>query len=366
MRMMGEQFVTGQTIEEALANSRRMEARGFRYSYDMLGEAATTAADAARYLADYESAIHAIGKRRSRARHLRGAGHLDQALGAAPALQPRAARPGHGRTAAAGEGAGRCSRSTTTSASTSMRRRRTGWSSRSTCWKRCALDPELAGWNGIGFVVQAYGKRCPFVLDWLIDLARGGEAPDHGAAGQGRLLGQRDQARPGRRARGFPGLHPQGPHRRLLPRLRPKAARGARRGVSRNSRPTTPRRSRPSPRWRAPNFYPGQYEFQCLHGMGEPLYEEVVGPSKLDRPCRIYAPVGTHETLLAYLVRRLLENGANSSFVNRIADEQVPVEELIADPVEAVRAMPIRRRAARAHRPAARPLRRRARQLGRA
>ena len=68
------------------------------------------------------------------------------------------------------------------------------------------------------------------------------------------------------------------------------------------------------------NFYAGQYEFQCLHGMGEPLYEQVVGPDKLDRPCRIYAPVGTHETLLAYLVRRLLENGANTSFVNRIAD----------------------------------------------
>ena len=67
--------------------------------------------------------------------------------------------------------------------------------------------------------------------------------------------------------------------------------------------------------------------------MGEPLYEEVVGPSGLNRPCRIYAPVGTHETLLAYLVRRLLENGANSSFVNRIADKSVPVSELIADPV---------------------------------
>ena len=69
-----------------------------------------------------------------------------------------------------------------------------------------------------------------------------------------------------------------------------------------------------------PDFYRGQYEFQCLHGMGEPLYEEVVGRDKLNRPCRVYAPVGSHETLLAYLVRRLLENGANTSFVNRIAD----------------------------------------------
>jgi RHH-type proline utilization regulon transcriptional repressor/proline dehydrogenase/delta 1-pyrroline-5-carboxylate dehydrogenase len=87
------------------------------------------------------------------------------------------------------------------------------------------------------------------------------------------------------------------------------------------------------------DFHPGRYEFQCLHGMGEPLYEEVVGPGKLDRPCRIYAPVGTHETLLAYLVRRLLENGANSSFVNRIGDPSVPVEALVADPVEAARAI---------------------------
>ncbi|MBI4046911.1 MAG: bifunctional proline dehydrogenase/L-glutamate gamma-semialdehyde dehydrogenase PutA, partial [Devosia nanyangense] len=82
-----------------------------------------------------------------------------------------------------------------------------------------------------------------------------------------------------------------------------------------------------------PDFEIGRYEFQCLHGMGEPLYEEVVGKDKLDRPCRIYAPVGSHETLLAYLVRRLLENGANSSFVNQIADPDYPIDELIGDPV---------------------------------
>src|SRR6185312_8618444 len=78
------------------------------------------------------------------------------------------------------------------------------------------------------------------------------------------------------------------------------------------------------------DFHPGRYEFQCLHGMGEPLYEEVVGAAKLNRPCRIYAPVGSHETLLPYLVRRLLENGANTSFVNRIANPQTPIETLIA------------------------------------
>ena len=77
------------------------------------------------------------------------------------------------------------------------------------------------------------------------------------------------------------------------------------------------------------------YEFQCLHGMGETLYDQVVGREQLDRPCRVYAPVGTHETLLAYLVRRLLENGANSSFVNRLVDPEVSIDELVADQVEA-------------------------------
>ncbi len=86
-------------------------------------------------------------------------------------------------------------------------------------------------------------------------------------------------------------------------------------------------------------YHDGQYEFQCLHGMGEPLYEEVVGPRKLNRPCRIYAPVGTHETLLAYLVRRLLENGANSSFVHRILDPEVAIAELVADPVDVASAI---------------------------
>ncbi len=119
------------------------------------------------------------------------------------------------------------------------------------------------------------------------------------------------------------------------------------------------------------NYYPGQYEFQCLHGMGEPLYEQVVGKvadGKLNRPCRIYAPVGTHETLLAYLVRRLLENGANTSFVNRIADNTLPLDELVADPVSAVEKLAQqegRRPAASENPAAARSLRQRPEQLRR-
>src|SRR5690606_41364612 len=82
-------------------------------------------------------------------------------------------------------------------------------------------------------------------------------------------------------------------------------------------------------------------EIQGMQGMGDPPYGGVVGSNKLGRPARIYAPVGTHATLLAYLVRRLLENGANSSFVNRIGDKSVSVDELVADPVEVVRSMTV-------------------------
>ena len=104
-----------------------------------------------------------------------------------------------------------------------------------------------------------------------------------------------------------------------------------------------------------PSYDAGQYEFQCLHGMGEPLYEQVVGTpadGKLGRPCRIYAPVGTHDTLLAYLVRRLLENGANTSFVNRIADENIALEDLVQDPVQTVRALAVHDRQLGAPHPA--------------
>jgi RHH-type proline utilization regulon transcriptional repressor/proline dehydrogenase/delta 1-pyrroline-5-carboxylate dehydrogenase len=103
-----------------------------------------------------------------------------------------------------------------------------------------------------------------------------------------------------------------------------------------------------------------EWEYQRLHGMGEELYDQVVGEDQWGRACRVYAPVGSHEDLLAYLVRRLLENGANSSFVNRIADASLPIDALIADPVEKAAALAVKRQDA--HPAAARPLRRRARQ----
>src|SRR5699024_11131894 len=197
-------------------------------------------------------------------------------------------------------------------------------------------DPDLAGWDGIGFVIQAYQKRAPYVIDYVIDLGR---------RTQHRLMirlvkgAYWDTEIKNAQVEGLDGYpvftrkvytdvsYLACAHKLLnapdavFPQF---ATHNAHTLASIYHMAGT-------------DFTEGQYEFQCLHGMGEPLYAEVVGPQsegKLDRPCRIYAPVGTHKTLLAYLVRRLLENGANSSFVNRIADEDVSIEELILDPIQ--------------------------------
>ncbi|TCQ11796.1 L-proline dehydrogenase /delta-1-pyrroline-5-carboxylate dehydrogenase [Rhizobium sp. PP-F2F-G36] len=338
MRMMGEQFVTGETIEEALKRARPLEARGFRYSYDMLGEAATTAADAKRYYADYENAIHAIGKAAAGRGIYEGPG-ISIKLSA---LHPRYVRAQAARVMrellpqvkalaliAKGYDIGLnidAEEADRLELSLDL-------------LEALRLDPDLSGWHGVGFVVQAYGKRCPMVLDVVIDLAR-----RSGHRMMVRLVKGAYWDAEIKRAQvdgleDFPvftrKIHTDVSYiacaRKLL----------AAKDVIFPQFATHNAQSLATIHAMAGlDFTVGDYEFQCLHGMGEPLYDEVVGADKLNRPCRIYAPVGTHETLLAYLVRRLLENGANSSFVNRIADPTVSVDELIADPVEIVRNMP--------------------------
>ncbi|MDH6267422.1 RHH-type proline utilization regulon transcriptional repressor/proline dehydrogenase/delta 1-pyrroline-5-carboxylate dehydrogenase [Rhizobium sp. SG_E_25_P2] len=339
MRLMGEQFVTGETIDEALRRARPLEERGFRYSYDMLGEAATTAADADRYYRDYENAIHAIGKaaagrgvyegpgisiklsalhpRYSRAQAARVMGEL---LGKVKALAALAKRYDIGLNIDAEE-ADRLELSLD-------------------LLEELCLDEALSGWNGMGFVVQAYGKRCPYVLDYIIDLARRSRRRIMVRLVKGAYWDAEIKRAQLDGLDGFPVFTRKiytdvsyiACARKLLAAtdvIFPQFATHNAQTLSTILHMA------------GPDFHVGKYEFQCLHGMGEPLYEEVVGADKLDRPCRIYAPVGTHETLLAYLVRRLLENGANSSFVNRIADPNVSIDELIADPVDIVRAMPV-------------------------
>lgn len=336
MRMMGEQFVTGETIAQALAHARTLEAQGFRYSYDMLGEAALTADDARRYRAAYEDAIHAIG-RASNGRGVYGGPGISIKLSA---LHPRYSRAQYTRVMAElypvlrdlallalhydiglnidAEEADRLELSLD-------------------LLERLCFEPALAGWQGIGFVVQGYQKRCPLVIDWVIDLARRSghrlmvrlvkgaywdseikRAQLDGLAGY-----------PVYTRKAYTDVSYLACARRLLDApdaVYPQFATHNAHTLAAIYTMADPSR-----------YTPGQYEFQCLHGMGEPLYEQVVGP--LGRPCRIYAPVGTHETLLAYLVRRLLENGANTSFVNRIADASIPLDTLVEDPVATVERM---------------------------
>jgi RHH-type proline utilization regulon transcriptional repressor/proline dehydrogenase/delta 1-pyrroline-5-carboxylate dehydrogenase len=336
MRMLGEQFVCGQTIEEALANSRRMEAKGFRHSFDMLGEAAATAADAERYFRDYEGAIHAIGRASGGRGVVEGPG-ISVKLSA---LHPRHSRAQRERVM--GELLPRV-----LALAALARRYDIGVNIDAEEADRLDLSldilealcsaPELAGWDGVGFVVQAYGKRAFSVLDWLVDLAR-----RSGHRLMVRLVKGAYWDSEIKRAQvdgleGFPVFtrkaHTDVSYLACARKLLAAPDAVFPQFATHNAHTLAAVHA-----MAGGDFRPGRYEFQCLHGMGEPLYEEVVGPGKLDRPCRIYAPVGTHEALLAYLVRRLLENGANSSFVNRIGDETVPVEALVADPVEEARA----------------------------
>jgi len=331
MRLMGEQFVTGETIAQALAHASKREAEGFRYSYDMLGEAALTARDADAYLRAYEQAIHAIGQASAGRGIYEGPG-ISIKLSA---LHPRYSRAQVERVLTElyprllrlallarqhdiglnidAEEADRLELSLE-------------------LLERLCFEPGLAGWNGIGFVIQAYQKRCPALVDHLVDLAR---RSGHrlmlrlvkGAYWDSEI--KRAQADgldgyPVYTRKAYTDVAYLACARQLLAapgQVYPQFA-------THNAHTLAAIHTLAGPKYHA-----GQYEFQCLHGMGEPLYEQVVG----SRPCRIYAPVGTHETLLAYLVRRLLENGANTSFVNRIADESLSVDELVMDPVLTVR-----------------------------
>ncbi len=340
MRMMGEQFVTGQTIEEALGNAREREADGFRFSYDMLGEAALTAQDAQHYLKAYEDAINAIG-RASAGRGIYEGPGISIKLSA---LHPRYARAQQQRVM--DEllprllGLARLARQHDIGLNIDAEESERLELSLDLLEALCH-DPALAGWNGIGFVIQAYAKRCPAVVDFLVDLARRTKrrlmvrlvkgAYWDSEIKRAQLDGLVDYPVYTRKA--YTDLSYIACARKLLAApdaIYPQFA-------THNAHTLAAVHT-----LAGENFYAGQYEFQCLHGMGEPLYEQVVGAvsnQKLGRPCRIYAPVGSHDTLLAYLVRRLLENGANSSFVNRIADESLPLEQLVEDPVQTVHAM---------------------------
>lgn len=327
MRMLGQQFVLGRTIGEALANARTRRARGYRFSFDMLGEAALTAGDAERYLAAYEAAIHAIGAQAQG----RGIDAEDGISIKLSALHPRYQRSQRERVRAElvpkvihlaqlarGYGIGiNIDAEEADRLELSL-----------DVFARLAAEPSLADWPGLGFVVQAYQKRARPVIDWLIGLARA-----HRRRFTLRLVKGAYWDTEIKRAQvdglaDYP-VFTRKVHTDVSYLACAKAMLAAPDALY--------------PQFATHNAYTiaalhtvagdADYEFQCLHGMGESIYDEVVATDGLARACRIYAPVGSHETLLAYLVRRLLENGANSSFVNRIVDPAVPIAELVADPV---------------------------------
>ncbi|HVB18631.1 MAG TPA: bifunctional proline dehydrogenase/L-glutamate gamma-semialdehyde dehydrogenase PutA [Stellaceae bacterium] len=328
MRILADQFIMGRTIEEALARAENAERHGYRHSYDMLGEAARTMQDAAHYRAAYERAIGALGKAAS-GRPIDSAPGISVKLSALHPRYETAQRERVMRELLPSLLALACDARNAGIGFTIDAEEADRLELSLDLVEALALAPDLNGWNGLGLAVQAYQKRACAVVDWLADLAG--------------------------RAR-----------RRLMLRLVKGAywdseiKRAQERGL--DSYPVYTRKVATDVSYLAcarrvfaagDVFYPqfathnaqtlaallelggkrADWEFQRLHGMGEALYAEVVGPQKLDRPCRVYAPVGSHEHLLAYLVRRLLENGANTSFVNRIVDERAPLDDIVADPI---------------------------------
>ena len=332
MRILGHQFVMGRTIEEAMARAGEGTSARYRYSFDMLGEAALSMKDADRYFEAYSAGIDALG--------IAARGQRDTTPEALPsisvklsALHPRyeyanAARV-HAelgtRLVALSIHAARAGIALTVDAEESERLELS-----LELIGRVLDAPELAGWQGFGLAVQSYLKRSPDAIRWLTARARAA----------GRRLNVRlvkgaywDSEIKRAQERGHPG-YPVFTRKQctdvaylacaslLLDApdvIYPQFA-------THNAHTVASILHMARVRGRS-------FEFQRLHGMGEELYAIVTDPARENAPCRVYAPVGSHEDLLPYLVRRLLENGANTSFVNRIVDARLPASEIAADPV---------------------------------
>ncbi len=328
MRIMGYQYVMGRNIKEALDRADKKKNRGYRYSFDMLGEAALTWPDAERYLQAYRKGIETVGGRR-RDGDIFSAPSISVKLSALhpryefsrreqvlEELTPRVlelarlARKHDTALTMDAEEADRLLLSLD-------------------IFAEVLAHPDLAGWDGFGLALQAYGKRAPAAIDWLADLAQktGHRIPIRLVKGA-----YWDTEIKHAQVEGFDGY--------------PVYTRKVNTDVAyiACARQLLGLRQQFYPQFATHNAHTisiitelaGErldYEFQRLHGMGEDLYAEVLKGEEFNPACRVYAPVGSHEDLLPYLVRRLLENGANTSFVNRIVDERLPVEQVAEDPV---------------------------------
>jgi len=335
MRLLGSQFVFGRSIDEAVTRARKQEANGYTYSYDMLGEAARTSADAARYFDAYASAIASLAPHATSA-VVRDNPGISVKLSA---LHPRYEFAQRDRVMAELV-------DLTRQLAIAAKNANMGFNIDAEEADRLDLSldiiaevlatPKLAGWDGFGVVVQAYGKRVLPLIDWLdataksldrtimVRLVKG--AYWDAEIKRAQVLGVPDYSvftrkastdisyiAAARRLFGAANIYPQfATHNAHTAAAVLHLAEAAGRDMD-------------------------SFEFQRLHGMGERL-QDVLRTSAGTRT-RIYAPVGAHKDLLAYLVRRLLENGANGSFVYQIADEDIPASVVAEDPIARVLAL---------------------------
>ena len=336
MRIMGHQFVMGRTIKEALDRSHSDGHRLYRHSFDMLGESALTTVDALRYLEAYHRAIREVAASVKAGTPAEAAPSISVKLSALfpryeftqrkrvhRELAPRllelavAARDGGIALTVDAEEAERLELSLE-------------------LIEHVARAAVLQNWQGFGLAVQAYQKRAPDVIRFLTDLARSTGRRLNVRLVKGAYWDSEIKRAQERGLSGYPVFtRKMNTDVSYLACARDLIAAGD---------AIYPQFATHNAQTVASIIELAQaancsFEFQRLHGMGEDLYAQIVGPEKLDIPCRIYAPVGSHEELLPYLVRRLLENGANTSFVNRIVDEDTKVDEIIADPVMLVDAL---------------------------
>jgi RHH-type proline utilization regulon transcriptional repressor/proline dehydrogenase/delta 1-pyrroline-5-carboxylate dehydrogenase len=328
MRIMAWQFVMGRTINEALKRSCSDKNKAYRYSFDMLGEASITTADAERYQQAYTDSIVAIGASLDPGLPLISQPGISIKLSAlCPRYEftqkRRAEKELSERLLALAVLAKQQSIGLTVDAEEADRLQMS-----LAIFEKVFLSPELKAWDGFGLVVQAYQKRALPVLKWINQLARIGNKiiPVRlvkGAYWDTEIKHAQEQ--------GFSGY--------------PVFTRKTSTDVSYQAcvrflfdtcQGIYPQFATHNAQTLAYVYHHSgnrPYEFQRLHGMGEELYAEVIGKDKLNVACRVYAPVGAHEDLLPYLVRRLLENGANTSFVNQMSHEEASMEKLIEDPV---------------------------------
>ncbi|MDQ6646674.1 MAG: bifunctional proline dehydrogenase/L-glutamate gamma-semialdehyde dehydrogenase PutA, partial [Pseudomonadota bacterium] len=333
MRIMGYQFVMGRSITEALERAAKKENAPYRYSYDMLGESAVTARGAERYQQDYRNAIAALGASGPYASHT-DAPSISVKLSA---LFPRYEVAQRERAYVA------LTEKLLELAQLAMQEGiALSVDAEEADRLELSLDvigdifkhPSLEGWNGLGIVVQAYAKRTPFVIDWLVETALAAKRRWYVRLVKGAYWDAEVKKAQEQGLSGYPVFTRK-------PSTDVSYLACARRLFNAGSELVYPQFATHNAHTIAAVHHMAQgrpFEFQRLHGMGEDLYADVISKKTFNVPCRVYAPVGSHQDLLPYLVRRLLENGANTSFVNRIVDESLAPRELVADPCQTVRA----------------------------